>query len=253
MTGCDQRAVTAALRARGIAIPNRGQLTTEQQLAIARDDEARRIEGLRKSQQMLGEASFLDGDDAASLYLKGRGIDTVGCNNFKTIMVAPDFNLPPGKCLLGVICDLTTLHEKPIRSVGVSMLSLTDTGEAKLVGGRKFRSIVGTPRGFGVPYGRLGPHMVVAEGIESAISALQLIEGADFAVATLSAANMPHVAIPSWVRSVTIAADNDKPGLDAATALRISLRDLMPCDIRGWPGSEGFDANDELMRRRAIK
>lgn len=252
MTGCDQRAVGAALRARGVHTPNRGPISVEEQMAAAKTDEQRRVDALRKSQDMLLQASYLDGEDAVSKYLMSRGIQATGCNDFKTIMVGPDYNLPPGKCMIGMICDLTTLLDRPIRSTGISMLSLTNEGEAKIVGGKKFRSIVGTQSGFGVPFGRAGTHMVVAEGFESAASALQLIEGADFAVATLSAANMAALAIPAWVQRVTIAVDNDKPGLAAAAALKKNIDDMIYCGIQGWNGPEGWDANDELMKRRGL-
>lgn len=221
-------------------------------MAVAKANEQRRIDALRKSQDMLLQASYLDGEDAVSKYLLSRGILPVGCNDFKTIMVGPDYNLPPGKCMIATICDLTTLLERPIRSTGISMLSLTDAGKAKIVGGKKFRSIVGTQSGFGVPFGRAGTHMVVAEGIESAISALQLIEGADFAVATLSAANMAALAIPTWVQRVTIAADNDKPGIAAAHKLRRAIEPFIPCRVEMWAGPEGWDASDQLQLNLGI-
>lgn len=254
MTGCDQKSVTAALRARGIQTPPSGPMTTEQQLAAAKANEVRRVEALRRAQDSLQAAKDIEPGSLCEVYLESRGLFIHGRNDFLTILECPDPVFPGrGPALLAVICDITTLQERPIRSTGMQTLSLETSGAPYITPeGRKLRSISGTQKGFGVPFGKAGPHMVVAEGFESAASALEIIDGADFAVATLSASNLPFLAIPSWVRRVTIAADRDKPGIEAATKLKKSLDGMFDCSVVTWPGPDGWDANDELRKRKGI-
>lgn len=251
MTGCPQKQVRLALQAKGIPVGRGEPLTTEQQLDARRRSEQRRAEALRAAQRALQEAQYPAATSPVGLYLQSRGLPLSATppNTFDTILETRDPQFPGGVAMLGVICDLTTLAAPPVRSVGMATLSLNHDGTPRLVGGRKFRSIVGTQKGFGVPYGKIGPHMVVAEGIESAISALELLQ-ADLAVAVLSASNMEFLAVPEWVRELSIAADADDPGAQAARRLADNLRGLFRVRVRSWVGPPGFDANDELMRRR---
>jgi hypothetical protein len=101
-----------------------------------------------------------------------------------------------------------------------------------------------------VPFGETGPHLVVAEGVESMLAARQLLN-IPFGIATLAAPNMRVLAVPEFVRRVTIAADNDTPGLEAAADLKEQLGRLgLPVKIWTWGlNGTGFDAADELMRR----
>lgn len=254
MTGCDQKAVTAALRARGVDVPRAGPMTTEQQLAAAKANEERRIQALKRAQESLMAAKAVEPGSVCEKYLESRGLFVHGRNDFLSLLECPDPLFPGrGVALLGVICDITTLHEKPIRSTGMQTLSLEADGTPYITPeGRKLRSISGTQKGFGVPFGKAGPHMVVTEGFESAASALEIIDGADFAVATLSASTLPFLAIPSWVRRVTVAADRDKPGIEAAIKLKKSLDGIFDCSVVTWPGPDGWDANDELRKRKGI-
>jgi hypothetical protein len=135
--------------------------------------------------------------------------------------------------------------------VGLSLLSLYGDGVPRLAEGtgKKFRSVLGQQAGAGVPYGKPGPHLLVAEGLESMLAARQLLK-IDFGIATLAAPNMRVLAVPEFVRRVTIAADNDTPGLEAAADLKNELGHLgLPVDIKVWgEPKSGWDAADELRR-----
>lgn len=87
-------------------------------------------------------------------------------------------------------------------------------GEKKILGGR---------RGGGVCLGRIDDRVVIAEGIETALSA-SAIFGMP-AIATLGAGSTRALILPARVRRVVIAADNDEPGLRAAHALAVRLSD----------------------------
>jgi hypothetical protein len=84
------------------------------------------------------------------------------------------------------------------------------------------------------------------------LAGMELLD-VSFGVAVLSASNMPFLAVPEWVSEVTIAADNDRPGIEAAWQLK---GELIPFEIDAqvemWGASgSGWDAADELMKRRS--
>ena len=249
MTGCSKETVKAALKARGVSVPGSGPLTTEQMLANALANEARRVDSLKRAWEAYSVSVPVAEGDVVDVYLKSRGIDVTRMPGAGTIRTSLQ------DAMVGLILDLTTLRDETPKAKGVMTLALNTDGTPWLSpDGRKLRSIVGTQRGYGVPYGVPGPHLVVAEGVETMLSAMILLE-VPFGVATLSAANMASLIVPEWVRQVTIAEDNDEAGQSAADATLRSLEGLVRVEIQTWGAwrGEGWDANDELMARKGMK
>jgi putative DNA primase/helicase len=84
------------------------------------------------------------------------------------------------------------------------------------------RKSLGACKGGGVLLGEIGEEALVAEGIETALSAAAMFKLP--AIATLGTAFTAGLSIPERVRRVLIAADNDEPGLRAAHKLAARLR-----------------------------
>lgn len=250
MTGCDKSAVRAGIVARGVSLPSAGPQTTEQMMANAAANERRRLESLTKAWEAYNTSFDVKAGDVVDTYLRSRAIDITKIPSMGTIRCSPDTNT-----MVGLIVDLTTLTDATPKAKGVMTLALNADGTPwKDPEGRKLRSIAGTQKGFGVPFGVPGPHLVVAEGVESMLAAMILLN-IPFGVATLSAANMPPLAIPEWVRRVTIAQDQDAPGIAAGYALRDTLNLCgVPARARNWGAGEGvpegWDANDQLMKNQ---
>lgn len=93
-----------------------------------------------------------------------------------------------------------------------------------------------------------GPEIVVAEGPETTLAA-GLILGLP-AWSAISAGNMAHgLILPAQVRRVVVAADHDKPGIDAAQdAMRRWRREGRECRLI-VPDREGEDFADILARQ----
>lgn len=255
MTGCSNASVAEALRERGVSTGFHGPVTQESKFIAAQRREQHRVTQMMKAQEILSEAEQLSAGcvNASGLYLVKRGIE-LGPTTLPTLCEATDPMWPSAFVFAGVICDMTTLRETP-RCVGMSMLSLHGDGSPRIgeTSGKKFRSIIGASKGFAVPYGTPGPHLLIAEGIETMLAGMQL-EGVPFGAATLAAPNMPAVVIPEYVRQVTICADNDTPGMEAAATLATELGQIgLRVGVQRWgkPHS-GFDAADELMRRKGM-
>jgi hypothetical protein len=86
--------------------------------------------------------------------------------------------------------------------------------------------------------------VLLGEGVETTLSAMQLTGLPGWA--TLSTSGMKALQLPSAIRKVTIAADHDPPGLEAARTLceRLEAEGRSVTMIR--PNREGSDFNDVL-------
>lgn len=251
MTGCDSSDVWRDLRNLGIVRSQKGGSTALDRLKSAQAREAHRVEQLTKVLEVLEHAGEFGQEHVVDKYLEDRHLLPLPKSTLHTLLEAAD-PVWVGDAMCGVICDMTTLRDEKPKAVGVQLLSLYNDGTPRLVNGtgKKFRSIIGGQKNFGVPYGVPGPRLVVAEGIESMLAAMKLLD-IPFGVATLASTNMPFLQVPEYVREVVIAADNDAPGMEAAASLMNDLGHVgLRCRIEQWgEPKSGFDAADELMRR----
>ena len=94
--------------------------------------------------------------------------------------------------------------------------------------------------------GEVDTAVVIAEGVESALSA-SILTGLP-AWATLGTSGMAAAQIPYDVRSITIFADGDEPGKAAAAKLAARLKDEGRAPSVIVPRG-GLDANDILRRK----
>jgi phage/plasmid primase-like uncharacterized protein len=96
------------------------------------------------------------------------------------------------------------------------------------------------------PVEKIGEHLAVAEGIETALSVMQITNLPT--VAALSAAGIRSLRWPPQVRRLWIAADNDEAGLQAAKMLLArALRAGLQAHIKVPAGGKN-DFNDLLRR-----
>lgn len=253
LTGCPHEAVAAAIRARGVPCGAKEPVGVETIFAVAQSKELRRVENLEKAKALLEGATTSAGDpnSPAGIYLRSRHLV---CPSPWAMFNCQDPAHPGGVGMLAPIVDLTTLR-KPSpkwKCTGISILSLMPDGTPRLdARGKKFRSIIGTQSGYAVPLGVPKHDLVVGEGVETTIAAMQLL-GIGFGAAVLSASNMAPLAVPEWIGRVVIAADNDEPGLAAAKSLKLSLTlAAVRCSVVTWgdPGT-GWDAADQLMKEK---
>lgn len=115
-----------------------------------------------------------------------------------------------------------TMLATPGEVASVQRTFLARDGSGKAGGDAK--KTLGGCRGGGVVLGEIGAVLLIAEGIETALSAAAIF-GLP-AVATLGTAHTRALLLPECVQNVVIAADNDErgQGLDAANALAARLR-----------------------------
>lgn len=152
---------------------------------------------------------------------------------------------PSGRALP---CMLALLHDLAGDLVAVHRTFLAPGGTGKAVV-EPVRMTLGDVRGAAVRLYPVAPHLVVAEGIETAIAAAELL-GLPAWAAT-SAGNLGDaLALPPEVREVTIAADNDPPGRRAAKAAAARWRAEGRAVRVAMPDKPGADFNDVLLERK---
>jgi putative DNA primase/helicase len=199
--GCDRRDILAALRARGLL----------EECAHQQEPRSRRIEPpppvITPDPQALeiwGMASPVE-HTTVELYLRARGI---------TIAPPPSLRCAGGGYHLTdpATAMVAAVQAPDRRTIAVQVTRLDPSGERK--------AQVPIPRR---TYGALGNGAVrlaaagdvlgLAEGVESALSAMQLSGVPTWAC--LGAGRMHRVAVPDSVRELHVFMDNDGPGRDA--------------------------------------
>lgn len=129
---------------------------------------------------------------------------------------------PDGPFRRPALIAARTMLAAPDQVMSVQRTFLARDGSGKARGGETKKTL-GACKGGGVVLGEIAESLLVAEGVETALSAAPLF--ALPGVATLGVAHTRALIIPEWVREVVIAADNDEKGqgLDAAKALAARL------------------------------
>lgn len=110
------------------------------------------------------------------------------------------------------------------------------------------RRTYGQLKGAAVWFGKPDPdtELVVAEGIESCLSAMLLL-GAQYGAAVLGP-NLAGLMLPSAAQRIHIAADNDETGRGASARAAREWRALGKIVRVSWPDEQGEDFNDLLMK-----
>jgi hypothetical protein len=162
-----------------------------------------------------------------------------------------------------------SLYHKESRTVGPGMVAVLDSVEGQrapaihrtwlaLDGSGKaavdpVRKLLGSVAGHAVHLGTPSPRLIVGEGVETTLSALQMWGPSFDAWATLSTSGMIAVQIPETITEVVIASDNDEAGRTAAWTLCYRLRRERPTlNVNVFVPKNGLsDFNDTLRARAA--
>lgn len=159
---------------------------------------------------LLDECKPIDGAPAA-LYLRNRGL-TVPLP--PTLLYHPSLKHPSGHrgpALVGMIQNADD------DATGIWRIWVTEDGRKAAVTPNKMG--LGIAAGGSVRLGPVGPEIHVAEGIESALAASELMFGVVPVWAALSTSGMIGLKVPPMVRRVVFWPDHDKPTTDKATGL----------------------------------
>lgn len=242
--GCTFSSVIAALRAlnlvRGHHAPSIFECShfSEKETARLTANERRRGHALR----MWDQAQPISGTIAEN-YLRGRGIT---CDLPDTLRFHPAAWHGPTKQRLPAL--IASVQRDDFAAVHRTFLRNDGKGKAVLEGGNKL--MLGSTKGAAVRLSDGREKLVVAEGIETALSLMSGLLVQPKAVwATLSTSGMRSLQLPKKKGQLTIAADGDEPGRAAAHAL------AERADSLGWSvfmllAPDNKDWNDLLLEGR---
>lgn len=192
-------------------------------------------EQLAKARRLWASCKPLEGTKGET-YLRGRGIT---CPMPSSLGWAIDaFHGPSVRHLSAMVGDVSTggIHRTYFEKTGERI-----TGQAKMM--------QGPCAGGAVALSEAQGPLVVCEGIETGLSLLSgLLSGPATVWAALSTSGLKSLALPQTIGRLTIAADGDAPGKEAANVLAIRATAL------GWkvsllPAPDGRDWNDVLMQK----
>ena len=174
-------------------------------------------------------------------YLARRGLDWL--LRHEDVRFRPDCPHPSGARLPAMIWQVWDAKGNPC---GVHRTYLTADGHKAPVDPPK--ATWGRFAGGGIRIHPACREMVVAEGLESTASAATILELPGWAA--IACGNLrARMVLPDAVRSVTIAADNDPPGLRAARHASMRWRAEGRTVRVVAPDRPGADFNDLLMER----
>ena len=135
------------------------------------------------------------------------------------------------------------------RAMGITRIFLSRDGTGKAECGDRVKMALGPIMGGAVRLAPAAQKVVIAEGVESAASAGELLRLP--AWAALSARGIERIELPDLVEHVVIFADRDRAGMDAARNASVRFQ-REGREVSIALADEPFgDANDELMARRA--
>jgi putative DNA primase/helicase len=239
--GCDQAAVIDALRAQGLWQGNgRHSRDTRREMRRAnhltdRDDDARTGAALR-----IWRATRPAPGTLVDIYLSSRGIRIALP---PTIRFHAGLKHPWGGTWPAMVALVTRGIDDGPLAVHRTFLTPDGSGKAPV---EPQRMMLGPCRGGAVRLAPIGDVLMVGEGIETCLAAMQATGKP--AWAALSTSGLCALDLPDAVREVIVLADGDEPGEVAARqAARRWSREGRRVRIARPPW--GFDFNDLLMRR----
>jgi hypothetical protein len=238
--GDDDAKVRAYLKSLGVDVSGaRATLPGARRFAAAVDIEAKRKAAA--ANRIWGESVPIAGT-LASRYLESRAIASPWPLSLRFHSRCPD-----GKQRRPALIAACTSLDAPMQVEAIQRIFLCPlSGRKAAVQAPK--KALGAHRGRGVVLGAVTDTLLVSEGIESGLSASAQFNNMP-AIATLGAEFMSRLIIPTRVRHVVIAADEDEPGLRAAFSLAARLRGEGRIVCIRTPPTGFKDFNDLAMHR----
>ncbi|MFS4439137.1 toprim domain-containing protein [Paracoccaceae bacterium GXU_MW_L88] len=239
--GCDFLAVLNALRSLGIMNGREGLRPTDP-IEMAKREIEERAAAERTARKALAtwkEALPIAGT-IAETYLRNRGIT---CTLPATLRFHPECWHPSAKRFPTMIAlveglPLTAIHRTYLRPDG--------EGKADV---HPQKAMQGACAGGAVRLARADGPLVVAEGIETALSLCSgLLHRPATIWAALSAPGIAALRLPDQPKRLTIAIDGDATGMVASNKLAERAYSL-GWNVRLLPAPEGKDWNDILMMK----
>jgi putative DNA primase/helicase len=239
--GCDQRRVLAVLRSRGLWVNNGPRRFARSAPRPATDGRLNRGETNRSAAALrIWQAAARAEGTVVEAYLRSRGLHLPmpPSLRFHAGLRHPTGGMWP--TMLALVS-----HGVTDKSIGIHRTFMARDGNSKAPV-EPMKMMLGPCRGGAVRLGLPGDMLMVGEGIETCLAAMQATGHS--AWAALSTAGLRSLSLPEQIRHVIVLADADEPGEAAARdcAWRWKLEGRRVHIARP---PQGMDFNDVLLSR----
>jgi hypothetical protein len=240
-TGCDQERVIAALQRRGLWWAGKGPLSLVRlpRRALIEHERDEKEAGRVESALAIWQSARPAQGTLVESYLVSRGIHLLprGALRFHAGLKHPSGGIWPAMVAL-----VTSGADGTPLAIHRTFLSPEAPGKASV---DPAKMMLGPCRGGAVRLAESGELLMVGEGIETCLAAMQA--SGHTAWAALSTSGLRSLDLPGDVRDVIILADGDEAGEAAAQDCAFRWRGERRVRIARPP--QGLDFNDLLMRR----
>jgi putative DNA primase/helicase len=243
--GCEQHQVIAALRARGIwgdAGRHRRTIMRDRSGATTAPD--RGLADRTEAALGIWEAAAPADGTLVETYLRARGI-VIQMPAMLRFLAA--IKHPSGQCWPAMVALVTRGADGAALAIHRTFLARDGHAKAPV---EPAKMMLGPCRGGAVRLGPVGDRLMVAEGIETALSVMQAT--GQVAWAALSTSGLRTLELPADIRDVVVLADGDEPGEAAARDAADRWLAEGRCVRIALPPI-GFDFNDVLTGRANAK
>jgi putative DNA primase/helicase len=240
--GCDQEQVIAALRLRGLWVEKANRrLTRRAPRAVGKSQPDRDDAKRTKAALAIAEAALPAVGTAVGTYLASRGIYL---RPPKTLRFHAGLKHPSGSIWPAMVALVTLGIDDTPLAIHRTFLARDGVGKAPV---DPQKMMLGPCRGGAVRLAALGDFLMVGEGIETCLAAMQAT--GQPAWAALSTSGLRTLDLPKDVRNVIVLADGDDAGEAAARdcAWRWKREGLR---VRIARPPQGMDFNDMLVERK---
>lgn len=239
--GCDQRRVIAALRSRGLWEENGHRRFTRPAPRVAANDRTDCDDAKRTEAALaIWQSATPEGGALVETYLISRGLHLPQTT---ALRFHAGLKHPSGGVWPALVALVTSGSDNKPLAIHRTFLARDGVGKAPV---DPAKMMLGPCRGGVVRLASPGDVLMVAEGIETALSAMQATRQP--AWAALSTSGLRAIDLPSTVREVIVLADGDEPGEAAARECAWRWkREGRRVRIARPP--QGMDFNDMLIGR----
>jgi putative DNA primase/helicase len=207
--GCDQAQVIAKLRSRGLWEENGHRRLTRPAPPVAANNRPDRDDGKRTEAALaIWQATTPAGNTLVESYLVSRGLSVAPP---ATLRFHAGLKHPTGGIWPAMVALVTRGGDDKPLSIHRSFLARDGVGKAPV---DPAKMILGPCRGGVVRLASPGDVLMVGEGIETCLAAMQAT--GQPAWAALSTSGLRTLDLPDAVRNVIVLADGDEPGEAAA-------------------------------------
>lgn len=245
--GCEWQTVLDTLNGRGLLSGDAAKIDPkeiERRRAIRMKKEAAALRGrVNYARKIWAESVSVDGS-IAETYLRNRGLTGPWP---ATLRFSPSLTYQPGLELPGLVAAITRWPDRNLCGIHRTFLRLDGLGKAGVSTARK---ALGSLKGAAIRLSPAGEHLLIGEGIETVLSAAQATGLPVWSA--VSAGVMAGIVLPDTVQTVTIAADHDPVGIQAAEKAAAEWTIQGRKVSIALPAMPGTDFNDMLKRSAAV-